>query len=285
VAKGSRKISDKTGGDGDHTGDWALYAHHRARLTDAIVNTVGAKAAPAERLCLLGAGNCNDVELARLADRFQEIHLVDIDAAALARAVSRQTPEVRARLHCHGGVDLSALTPRLSAWRKQPPTFADVEATAASGRDATLARLPGPFDVVASTCVLTQMAFKLTEVLGDDHLMIGPIRQSLIAAHLGTLLGLAATGGAALFVCDLASSNFYPLDQLPPERDLREVMTEIVESEVFYQAANPTLIRRLLRRDDALRGRAGEPELLPPWLWTGPLDRTYLVYALRLQRQ
>jgi len=278
------KGSDKPGGNGDDTGDWALYAHHRGRLTDAIVETVGATAAPAGRLCLLGAGNCNDVDLARLAQRFQEIHLVDIDAAALARAASRQTPEARARLHRHGGVDLSGLSPRLAAWKKQPPTFADVEATAASGRDAILARLPGPFDVVASTCVLTQMAFKLTEVLGDDHLMIGPIRQDLIVAHLGTLLGLTAAGGAALFVCDLASSNFYPLAELPPERDLREVMTDIVDSEAFYQAANPTLIRRLLRRDDALRGRASEPELLDPWLWTGPLDRTYLVYALRLRR-
>jgi hypothetical protein len=122
-------------------------------------------------------------------------------------------------------------------------------------------------------------------VLGDDHQMIGPIRQSLIVTHLSSLLGLVSPGGTALFACDLVSSNFYPLDDLPPERDLREVMTDVVESETFYVAANPTLIRRLLRRDDALRGQAEEPQLLDPWLWTGPLGRTYLVYVFRLRRR
>jgi hypothetical protein len=128
------------------------------------------------------------------------------------------------------------------------------------------------------------MSFKLTDVLGEDHLMIGPIRQALIVAHLGSLLALVAAGGSALFACDLVSSSFYPLDHLPPGRDLREVMSDVIESETFYLAANPTLIRRLLRRHDALRGQAGEPQLLDPWLWTGPHDRTYLVYALRLPR-
>jgi hypothetical protein len=282
VVQSSDKGGDKSG-DGE-TDDWALYAHHRARLTDSIAEMAPAPASPVGRLCLLGAGNCNDVDLARLAGHFAEIHLVDIDGAALARAVARQPPDIRARLHRHAPVDLSGLSPRLGAWKKQPPTFAEVEATAATGREAIVARLPGPFDVVASTCVLTQMAFKLTEVLGEDHLMMGPIRQALVAAHLATLLGLTAAGGTALFVCDLASSNFYPLDELPPERDLREVMADIVDTEVFYQAANPTLVRRLLRRDETLRGRAGEPQLLDPWLWTGPLGRTYLVYALRLLR-
>ena len=28
---------------------------------------------------------------------------------------------------------------------------------------------------------------------------------------------------------------------------------------------------------------AGTPELLDPWLWTGPLGRTYLVYAVQLR--
>lgn len=273
--------------DGGGPDDWLLYADHRARLTEAILSSPSSTTSGEDRLCLLGAGACNDVDLSALAARFREIHLVDIDEAALARAVARQTPEVRARLRRHAPVDLSGLTPHLGGWRKGPPTFGQVEAAAAAGRDAVLARLPGPFDVVASTCVLTQMSFHLTDVLGDDHLMIGPIRQALIVAHLGSLLGLVAPGGGALFACDLVSSSFYPLDDLPVDctpRDLRAVMADVVDSETFYLAANPTLIRRLLRRDDALRGLADEPQLLDPWLWTGPRERTYLVYALRLRR-
>ena len=51
---------------------------------------------------MLGAGNANDLDLEQLARRFDEVHLVDIDAAALARATGRQTPGVRARLRSRG---------------------------------------------------------------------------------------------------------------------------------------------------------------------------------------
>jgi hypothetical protein len=50
----------------------------------------------------------------------------------------------------------------------------------------------------------------------------------------------------------------------------------VVEKGACYWAANPDIVAGLL-------GEVAEPELLPPWLWTGPLDRTYLVYALRLR--
>jgi hypothetical protein len=43
--------------------DWTLFAEHRARLTETVV----ASATPAGRLCILGAGRCNDVDLDRLA--------------------------------------------------------------------------------------------------------------------------------------------------------------------------------------------------------------------------
>ena len=33
-----------------------------------------------------------------------------------------------------------------------------------------------------------------------------------------------------------------------------------------------------------LAERAGEPSAFEPWLWTGPLERTYLVYAMRFER-
>jgi hypothetical protein len=45
------------------------------------------------------------------------------------------------------------------------------------------------------------------------------------------------------------------------------------------------LIRRLVRRDDSLRGQAGEAVFVPPWTWDGPGARKYLVYALRWLRQ
>jgi hypothetical protein len=227
-------------------------------------------------LCLLGAGNCNDVDLSRLASTFGEIHLVDVDATALARAVARQTEAVRPRLRRHA-VDLSGLPARrLGRWKRVVPTAADVEAAAASSLDAILTKLGGPYDVVASTCILTQMAFALREELGDRHPALETARFALMRTHLSTLVGLTAPGGVALFASDVVSSTTYPVAEPPAGRTLTDVLHDVVSSGAGYFAANPELAAGLL-------AEVGTPELLEPWIWTGPLERTYLVYALRLR--
>jgi hypothetical protein len=260
-------------------GDWALYADHRARFTEGVLSSASQ---PGGRLCLLGAGHCNDVDLERLAETFSEIHLVDIDSAALVGAVARQRPSVRACLHRHAPVDLSGMSKRLKKWKTMAPTPAGLEASLASALPAIVASLPGPFDVVASACVLTQMSFHLRDVLGENHPMLAPIRLSLVATHLSTLARLANVGGVSFFASDLTSSNFYPVGELSPDVSLREAMNQIVETGRFYHAANPHLIHDLLARREGQS--VGEPEWLDPWIWTGSHGRTYLVYALRFRR-
>jgi hypothetical protein len=250
--------------------DWELYAAHRARLTDVIVQS--GKSDDAGRLCVLGAGACNDLDLARAAEVFSEIHLVDLDEKALMRGVARHEAPVRAKLNRHA-LDLSGLsTRRLARWRRAPPDAAELEQVSAETLDAICDRLPGPFDVVASTCVLTQMAFALREALGERHPALETLRFALMRTHLSSLVALTAPGGAAVFASDLVSSSTFPLDS---DRDLVDVMGEVVASGAGYYAANPEVVATIL-------SHAGTPEFLPPWLWTGPLDRTYLVYALRL---
>jgi hypothetical protein len=65
---------------------------------------------------------------------------------------------------------------------------------------------------------------------------------------------------------------------------LNAVMRDIVAKGASYFAANPKLINDILLHDPRLAECAGEPEQLEPWLWTGPFERTYLVYALRFER-
>jgi hypothetical protein len=234
------------------------------------------KRAARPSLCLLGAGNCNDVDLPRLAEAFAEIHLVDVDGPALARAVARQPEAVRPRLRRHD-VDLSGLPARrLGRWKRVPPDAVEIEAASLAALDAILTKLGGPFDVVASTCVLTQMAFALRGSLGERHPALEAVRFALMRTHLSTLVGLTAPGGVALFASDVVSSTTYPLEERAAGRTTTDVLRDVVSSGAGYFAANPELVAGLL-------AEAGTPELLEPWLWTGPLDRTYLVYSLRLR--
>jgi hypothetical protein len=258
---------------------WDLYAGHRARFTELLL-----KSASGGSLCLLGAGHCNDVDLDALAAHYSAIHLVDIDKSALLAAVSRQKPAVQAMLRVHAPLDLSGVERHLKKWKRAAPTERDV-AAASSTVLASVAGLPGPFDLVVSACVLTQMSFSARDALGDTHRMLGALRVSLVRTHLATLLGLTAPGGTALLVSDLTSSNAFPLADVRPEQNLFDVMGDIVEKGAFYHAANPNLIDDVIEADPVLRTMGGEPELLEPWLWTGAFDRTYFVYALRFQRR
>jgi len=258
--------------------DWELYAAHRERFTQAVLD-----AAPSgdrgARLCVLGAGRCNDLDLARLAASYGELHLVDLEPALVASAVSREHAAVRSRLIPHAPVDLAVLsTKRAAKWQRRAPNAAELEAAASTTLQGLLARLPGPFDVVVSACVLTQLGFALMQSFRESHPLLSPLRVATARTHLQTLIELTAPHGSALFVSDLASSSHYPLDALPPGAKLDEVLVDVVDKRAFYHLARPDLVQGLLEE------AASERELAPlsPWLWTGPLARTYLVYGFKI---
>lgn len=258
--------------------DWELYAEHRRKFTEAVLSL--APATPG-RLCVLGAGRCNDLDLASLSRTFRELHLVDLDPSALASALGRETAELRKQLVVHAPVDLSVLAPkRKTKWQRRAPSPSELEATASATLQGLLARLPGPFDVVVSACVLTQLGFALTQAFREPHPLLGPLRMHTVRLHLQTLLGLTAPNGAALFVSDLASSTHYPaLTQLPADTELTSVLGDVVASRAFYQIARPDLIADLLAEL-----AEAEPVPVSPWLWTGPQERTYLVYGYEIRR-
>src|SRR5438105_15087755 len=65
---------------------WRMYQSHRQQIEHLIVPMRRAE----DRICVLGAGNCNDLDLAWLAQAYREVHLVDIDPAAIDEAAKRQ---------------------------------------------------------------------------------------------------------------------------------------------------------------------------------------------------
>src|SRR6266513_2793477 len=65
---------------------WDAMASHRGRVMRLIEESRGESR---KTLCVLGPGNANDIELARLARDFEKVALVDLDETALARAVAR----------------------------------------------------------------------------------------------------------------------------------------------------------------------------------------------------
>jgi hypothetical protein len=258
------------------------FASHRERLT-ALVGEP--RAASQGRLCVLGAGNAYDLDLERLAAVYREIHLVDIDEAALTRARERQNAATRARLVLHAPLDLSGLLERLAAWRNFEVTPAELASYPETASNEIVERLPAPFDVVVSACVLTQMQHALLGRLSDAHRLFEASRQLLNVMHLRTLAKLAAPDGRAILATDLSSSAlFCAAEGRETDRNGRALLTKVLEAGNVFYVAHPELLQWMAREDPVLRRIARVSPPVDAWLWHNGAHHSFLVYALELTR-
>jgi hypothetical protein len=132
-------------------GLWQEYSDHRDHLMRHLVE---ASRGGCRSVLVVGAGNCNDIELAELAISFEAITLLDPDQVALDAAVTRQ--------------DTAAAIERL---------YEPIE-TVARRRDGRTA------DLVTSNCVLSQLLIGLPR---DDHARA----RELMRSHVSALAAVA----------------------------------------------------------------------------------------------
>jgi hypothetical protein len=258
------------------------FASHRQRLSERVLGIATTSAAP--RLCVLGAGGCNDLELAGLSERFAEVHLVDLDRDALERARDREAAGVRGRLQLHT-LDLSGLHAELPAWQELRATPEALMQSVSAGPRRIADVLPGPFDVVVSACLLSQLQLALRSVLSEGHQLFEAARQIQNLVHLRSVARLTAAGGRALLVSDLASDLNAPLQELAPDADLPALALELTLQKNVIYAVSPALIALTVREDPYLSRNLELAPLSDAWLWHNGPERTFLVYALDFLRR
>jgi hypothetical protein len=261
---------------------WLHFAPHRARVRELILT--GRPPGQHGRFCALGAGNCNDLELAALLDAFAEVHLVDIDPAALEAAAERQGVAAEAGLRRHAPVDLTGIADRVSAWAGRVPGAAEVAAAVAQSNAAPGPNLGGAFDVVLSSCVLSQLVGYATDALGGRHPSYGDLVRAIRGRHLRLMVDLLAPGGTGLLVCDLISSE--SVGELPrvPEHELPGLLRKLARDGTFFSGLYPDALANVFRDDPAVAPRVRDVRLLTPWLWRLGPRRSFLVYGLRFRR-
>jgi hypothetical protein len=256
---------------------WQRFAEHRLRLTAALGREATVRGS---RLCVLGAGNANDLDLTALLSVHREVHLVDIDSDALSRGAQRQGVAKHPGLRLHGGVDVTATFGILSDWTpKSELGSADIDAMAEWPAARAAVVLPGGFDRVASTCMLSQILETATHSLGRDHRQLADARAALLAGHLRLLARLAAPRGAGVLVAEVTSSEVLAdLPDLTTEQ-LAELLTKLERNGDHYRGVHPRQLLSTLRADTTLRPIIAAATALAPWRWQLH-DRTYLVGAI-----
>ncbi|MET0593133.1 MAG: hypothetical protein ABW133_10560, partial [Polyangiaceae bacterium] len=190
--------------------------------------------------------------------------------------------EIRARLFLHTPIDLSGLMERVERWQKMQVTPNDLLAYPDAASDAIVARLPGPFDMVVSACVLTQMQLAMLGALSASHQLFEATRQLLNVMHLRTLAKLLLPGGSAVIANDVTSNNLVPT--LPESADPRAALADALRSGRCFYATHPDLLRWTSHEDPVLQKLAQVSSPLDVWLWQNGAARTFLVYAMELRR-
>lgn len=261
---------------------WDLYAEHREHVMRHLLADV-----PPEQggtLCVLGAGNCNDLDLARLSEFFDTIHLVDWDGAAIASGAARQLGASNRTIQLHGDVELTGVGDQLAALSSAAPaSSADVAGCIEQASQASQFLLPDPADVVASVCTLSQLIETAIRCLGEQHPDTFALVQAVRQGHLHTIFELLKPGGRAVLITDFVSSETCPELIAADVAQLPSLVMNLIREHNFFTGVNPFAVAAAIHRDALLSGRIDRIEVSPPWKWQYPA-RTYAVTAIRFRR-
>ena len=259
---------------------WKRFGPHRKRVTTLLT----ALSPPGGTLCLLGAGGVNDVTLPQLLAVGRDIHLVDVDLAAMQAGVARQGLAGSAAIHVHGPLDVSGIAARLSGREAQLRRDRGAESLLkrlASHRCA----IPGqPFDMTVSMGMLTQL-FESVVVSDLPPALVPGVIVALRDKHLRDLVRLTAPGGRIVLICDVVSTDTAPGLRRIPEVDLGAAMSALVAGGNFFTGTNPYRLSFLLAGDLHFRDEVTDVRVHTPWLWRVRPRRWHLVYAISARRR
>ena len=233
------------------------------------------------RLCVVGAGNGNDLDLAALLGTYREVHLVDIDGAALNFAARSQDVTGHPALHLHGGIDVTGVLDTKGIWWHRGTTIEESDLGALAGRPAgrVAQGLPGGFDLVASTCLLSQLMESAGHALGADHPSFGKVERAIRIGHFRLLARLVAPGGSMVVISEVAASDVLPTLEKVPEEELLALMVRLGRANQHFRWVHPAQLEAVARADPEIRSRVAGVEWVRPWRWTLH-GLTYLVSGI-----
>jgi hypothetical protein len=260
------------------------YADHRRHVMDRIAALTEGRRPGVQSLTLLGAGNCNDVDLRALTRLFERITLVDLDESAVESGIRRQAVAAAGFEAIRVAAPVDVAWP-LSEWMSGSASESlcpddCLNRLAAEDRNE-LCNLE-PADVVVSLCLLSQImeAAALVSSFRDEPWR-EQLRSALRIGHLQRMLKLLKPGGRALLVSDIVSSDTEPRLLRAAGHELPKLLKQCLTQGNFFAGLHPGVILRDVTTHPALASACSTPVMHPPWIWSmGP--RAYAVYAISI---
>ena len=260
---------------------WELFTPHRRRVTSLLLDE------PADRhgsLSVLGAGNCNDLDLKQLCRFYSTVHLVDIDERSIVEGTKAQQIEAPSeQLQLHGGVDVTGVAHWFDGRTAEHPAETSELLDCIQQARTARVNLPGNVDVAISICLLSQLMTALDTFIGAAHAEFTRLAAAIRTRHLELLIGSVRPGGRALVVTDVASSEMVSELRSCGQKQLPKLLERIMTEERFLTGVNPFHLQRLCRDVPSLSAQVEQVRVSHPWLWYLP-GKTYVVCAMSVTR-
>lgn len=269
----SRRMNEATRGLFEH------YLPQRQRVTalaTAAIRPLGRTETTETTgtLAIPGAGNCNDLDLPVLAETFERVDLIDLDAEAMQQGLRRAFPagppdNVRAI----GPVDLTGLGKRP---RNAPPVQEkSLKFVTKLEKHRPSEIEDGQYDRVISSSMVGTLIGNLAAVMTGKHKLFAKSAFAIRDAHLHQLVDMLRPGGLGIITLELVSSDIIPDLAKWNHRQLLPAFDQIVRQGPCFPGAHPEQIGHVLAETRQITVING----LSPWrLALGP--RVYLMYGL-----
>ena len=251
---------------------------HRARVTQLIRESC--PDGPAS-LCVLGAGNGNDIELSELVRCFERIALVDLDAESLAHAVSN-LGDASASVDLHGGVDVTGLLETFSGWADRTVSERDAVEAIEIAQGTSSADI-GEFDVVASTCLLTQLIDSVCMAMPAGHPRFLELLLAVRNRHLGMIAELLNPNGIGILVSDFVSTKTAPELSAMSDSEIPNAAMHWIKNQNFFTGVNPFMLRSHYQTELGTAAMVEFRKMTRPWKWDMGMKQ-FAVCALTVQR-
>jgi hypothetical protein len=271
--------------------NWQAFAAHREQVTARLeAASANAEASGSDALCVLGAGNCNDLDLLRLTSAWPRIRLVDVDVEAMRDGVANQflaAPSATGR-HQREQIetcacDLTGALEHCYEIARTPSREAIARMRRALMQLPAVAQLKEQYPAVASTCLLSQLIDIVRDGAGAANPELPALAGLVRLQHLRTLAELTAPGGTMLLFADVVSSDTEPELLRLPDQQLAGLLDRVVQEQRYFTGMDPFQIVQILQQPPLAAYWAETPAMSPPWRWNlGP--RTYLVTAIQCRR-
>ena len=267
--------------------NWDIFENHRNHTTAMICDAKKylSQNNPEPSIAILGCGNGNDLDLKRIAETFAKVHLFDFDPAALEHLRSEQLnkPELRESVVVESLVDLTGVAAELD---DLPAAMNDAQVVKLAEKARHVNDvLPGrKFDIVVSTCLVTQLLGNVVNSFGDDSKHKNFMMLAIRDGHLQLMANLIDSGGSGVLITDFVSSDTLPeLTAADTPESVLTIARKAIEERNFFTGTNPWAVKDALAKlivEDPF-----EPwSIAPPWRWQIGKSRFYLVTAINFSK-